>query len=84
MMKTPADSLLCLLPYLVGDALQHTTTAAKCFAWTQVSQELSGRDPRSLKLHAVPGCRFVQHESLNHCVTMDTIRRFLSFAAHNS
>ena len=33
-----ADSLLCLLLDLVGDAMQHTTTAATCFAWSLVSQ----------------------------------------------
>ena len=29
-----AGSLLCLLVDLFGDALQQTTTAAKCFAWS--------------------------------------------------
>ena len=36
-------------------------------------------DPRSLKLHVVPNCRFVQHESLDHYMRQDSIRRFLLF-----
>ena len=38
-------------------------------------------DLRSLKLHVVPGCRFAQHESLNHYVTLNGIRRFCLFCA---
>ena len=37
------------------------------------------RDLRSLKLHVVPGCRFLPHESLNHDVTQDSTRRVLPF-----
>ena len=32
--ESTADAMLCLLPDLVDDAMQHTTTAAKCFAWS--------------------------------------------------
>ena len=40
--------------------------------------------PRFLKLHVVPSCRFLQHESLNHDVTQDSTRLFLSFSVHNN
>ena len=36
-----ADSLLCLLLDLFGDALQNTTTAAICFAWSLESNKAS-------------------------------------------
>ena len=35
--------------------------------------------PRSLKLPVVPGCRFVEHGPLNHCVTQQSFRRILFF-----
>ena len=44
--ESTADSLLCLLLDLFGDALQHTTTAAICFAWSLVSLA-------SLALHTI-------------------------------
>ena len=39
--ESTAASLLCLLVDLFGDALQHTTTAAKCFACSLVSSALN-------------------------------------------
>ena len=36
-------------------------------------------DPLSLKLHVVPGCRFVQHVVLNLDVIQDSNRRLLHF-----
>ena len=70
--ETTAALLLCLLLDF-GDALQHTTTDAKCV-----------HDPRSLKLHVVPSCRFVQHESLNHYVKQVSVRLVVSSSVHNS
>ena len=80
-----ADSLICLLLDLVGGALQHTSTAAKMFRLVWSISGIFGiaLDLRSLKSHVVSGCRFVQHESLNHYVTQDSIRRVLSFSVHN-
>ena len=39
-------------------------------------------DPRSLKLHVVPGCHFVRRGSLNHFAAEDRTRRFLFFCAY--
>ena len=39
-------------------------------------------DPRSLRLHVFPGCRFVQHEFLNLDVIQDGNRLFLYFPMH--
>ena len=60
------DSLRCLLLYLLGNALQHTTTSTM---FHQVFGILSivgiEHDPQSLRLHVVLGCRFVQHKFLS-------------------
>ena len=46
--ESTADSLICLLPDLVGDPLQHTTTAATCFAWSLVVRHFWHRTRSSI------------------------------------
>ena len=76
--ESTADPLLCLLPDLFGDALHHTTTSANCFALSLVSLSFVAfiaRDPRFLKHHVDPSCRFVQHAP-NLDVTQGRLRYF--------
>ena len=65
--ESTADSLLCPLLDLLGNALSHAFHKYKMFRLIfGISSILgSAHDPRSWSLHVVPIFSFVEHELLN-------------------
>ena len=78
--ESTADSSLCLLLDLFG--YDHNRKLFRLF-FGFLSIWAIEHDPRSLKLHVVPSCRFVQHESLNLDVTQDINQFFLYSSVYN-